>query len=100
MTITEDFNIDQDTINDLGLRPSAEAINSPTAANARIFEFPDLPNVFIMESDLYGNKMPKDSCFLAFYGQHGLIGKQLKVEVLKHSRIEDIKSIVQSNIES
>ncbi len=53
-----------------------------------------------MESDLYGNTMPKDSCFLAFYGQHGLIGKHLKVETLKNASLQDMKAMVQSNIDS
>jgi hypothetical protein len=52
-----------------------------------------------MESDLYGNKMPKDSCFLAFNGQHGLIGKHLKVETLKHSTVVEIQHMVEENNE-
>ena len=93
----DDFNLDKETIRKIGLRPSHEAINATNAADARVFDYPDLNRVFVMESDLYGNTMPKDSCFLAFYGQHGLIGKRLKVEVLKNSSVEDIKNIVESN---
>ena len=52
-----------------------------------------------MESDLYGNTMPKDSCFLAFYGSHGLIGKHLRVETLKNASVTDIKKMVESNSE-
>jgi hypothetical protein len=52
-----------------------------------------------MENDLYGNKMPKDSCFLAFTGQHGLMGKHLKVETLKNATIKEIKDMVESNNE-
>ncbi len=52
-----------------------------------------------MECDLYGNLMPKNSCFLAFYGHHGLIGKHLKVETLKNASVEDIKKMVDSNLE-
>jgi hypothetical protein len=52
-----------------------------------------------MESDLYGNKMPKDSCFLAFNGRHGLIGKHLKVETLKNATIKDIKEMIEINKE-
>jgi hypothetical protein len=99
MTTRDDINIDEETISKIGLILSDQPINAQIAAKSRVFEYPHLENVFIMESDLYGNPMPKDSCFLAFYGQHGLIGKQLKVEVLKNSSVEDIKHIVESNIE-
>ena len=94
-----DFNIDEETISKTGLRLSDEAINAQVAPGARVFEYPHLDKVFVMESDLYGNTMPKGSCFLAFYGQHGLIGKHLKVEVLKNSSVEDIKKMVESHIE-
>ena len=52
-----------------------------------------------MENDLYGNVMPDHSCFLAYYGQHGLIGKHLSIETLNNSSIEDIRKMVESNIE-
>ena len=99
MINNEDFNIDDETIRKVGLQQSDKHINAQTAPNARIFEYPHLENVFIMESDLYGNKMPKNSCFLAFVSQHGLIGKHLKVETLRNASIEDIKNIVESNNE-
>ena len=92
-------NIDQETISKLGLRPSDKSINARIAPEARVFKYPNLENVFIMESDLYGNRMPKDSCFLAFTGNHGLIGKHLKVEVLKNATLEDIRSMVECNNE-
>lgn len=99
MTIINDFNLDEETISKIGLRLSDEQINAQVAPDARVFEYPNLDRVFVMESDLYGNTMPKDSCFLAFYGHHGLIGKHLKVEVLKNSSVIDIKNLVESNIE-
>jgi hypothetical protein len=43
--------------------------------------------------------MPKDSCFLAFIGTHGLVGKHLKVETLTKSTREDIENIVLENSE-
>jgi hypothetical protein len=92
--------IDEQTITKLGLRLSEKSINAQVAPNARVFEYPSLDNVFIMENDLYGNIMPLDFCFLAFYGQHGLIGKQLKVETLQKATVEEINAIVQSNNES
>jgi hypothetical protein len=52
-----------------------------------------------MESDLYGNTMPKDSCFLAFSGLHGMVGKHLKVETLKQLSIMEIKKMVHDNNE-
>jgi len=90
-------NIDDETIEAVGLKLTTTPINAATALSARIFEYPHLENVYIMESDLYGNTIPKDSCFLAFTGQHGLIGKHLKVETLKHSSVFDIQKMVQDN---
>lgn len=94
-----DLNIDEDTINKIGLQLSDKLSDAQIAPNARVFEYPNLDNVFVMESDLYGNRMPKNSCFLAFYGTHGLIGKHLSIETLKNASEEDIKNIVQRNTE-
>ena len=52
-----------------------------------------------MESDLYGHTMPKDSCFLAFHGTHGLVGKHLTVEVLKNASVAVIKKLAEDNSE-
>jgi len=94
-----DYTVDEETINKLGLRLSTKQINAHIAPNARVFEYPHLENVFVMESDLYGNQMPKGSCFLAFYGRNGLIGKHLKVETLKETSVADIKKLVESHSE-
>ena len=99
MENTPDHNIDDETIRKIGLRPADESIKAQIATDARIFNYPFLEDVYIMENDLYGNKMPKDSCFLAFTGQHGLVGKHLKIETLKSATIKDIKDIVASNRE-
>ena len=99
MTNNNENNIDAETIETLGLKLTDAPINAPTAFLARVFEYPHLENVYIMESDLYGNIMPKDSCFLAFNGHHGMIGKHLKVETLKHSSVSDIQKMVQDNKE-
>ena len=93
------LNIDEETINKIGLTPSDELDKAQIAPGARVFKYPHLDNVFIMESDLYGNRMPKNSCFLAFPGAHGWIGKHLKVETLKNASAEDIKKMVESNSE-
>jgi hypothetical protein len=93
------YNIDEETIKLTGLKICNKNINAQIATDARVFEYPSLENVFVMESDLYGNTMPKGSCFLAFYGNHGLIGKHIKVTTLRDSSIEDIKKIVASNID-
>jgi len=95
----QDCMIDDETISKLGLRLSNQPINAQIAIDARVFEYPHLDNVFVMESDLYGNRMPKGSCFLAFNGTHGLIGKHLKVETLMNSSVEEINLMVQSNTE-
>lgn len=99
MKPTNEVNLDAETIRKAGLRLTDKPVNAELAPDARVFEFPGLENVFIMESDLYGNTMPKGSCFLAFYGRNGLIGKHLKVETLKNASLEDIKKIVESNRE-
>ena len=99
MIRSTDLNIDEETISKIGLTLSDKLVNAQIAPNARVFEYPHLDNVFIMESDLYGNIMPKNSCFLAFYGNHGLIGKHLRVETLKNASVEDIKNMVESNSE-
>jgi hypothetical protein len=90
-------NLDNATIKFIGLKLSDKHVNAETALSARVFEYPHLPDVYIMESDLYGNKMPKDSCFLAFNGQHGMIGKHIKVETLRHSTVMEIKQMVEEN---
>ncbi len=94
-----DINLEEDIINKLGLSLSDKLINAQITPGARVFEYPHLENVFIMENDLYGNTMPKDSCFIAFYGQHGLIGKPLEVETLRNATVEDIKNMVEINNE-
>ena len=94
-----EINIDQETISKIGLRPSDKTINAQIAADARVFDYPDLENVFVMECDLYGTKMPKDSCFLAFIGPHGLIGKHLRVQTLRNASREEIRNMVESNQE-
>lgn len=95
---TEDY-LDEMTIRQVGLQPTDQPINAQIAPGARVFKYPQLEDVYIMESDLYGNTMPKDSCFLAFNGKHGLIGKQLKVATLKSATVEEIKKMIEANAE-
>jgi hypothetical protein len=95
MIATNDYNLDEETISNKGLYLSEKNSNAPQISNTRIFEFPHLENVFVMESDLYGNPIPKDLCFLAFYGKHGLIGKYLRIETLRRVSEEEIKDLVQ-----
>src|SRR5688500_14638780 len=99
MENSSDVNIDEETISKLGLKLSDQPVNAQIAPGARVFEYPHMENVFIMEYDLYGNKMPKDSCFLAFTGQHGLVGKHLKVETLRNASPEEIRTMVENNQE-
>lgn len=99
MANTAHFTIDEETIDKIGLRLSGKEINAQIAPNARIFEYPGLDNVYVMESDLYGNTMPHDSCFLASLGNHGLIGRHLKIEILKHASKEEIKAMLESYAE-
>ncbi len=99
MINTSDTNLSRETISKVGLRLSDKAINAEISLAARVFEYPHLKDVFVMENDLYGNVMPKDSCFLAFYGRHGLIGKHITVEKLRNASIEEIKNLVKINME-
>lgn len=73
---------------------------APQIPNTRIFEFPDLQNVFVLESDLYGNPTPDGLCFLAFYGKRGLMGKFMRIENLKKSSAADIKLLVERHSQS
>jgi hypothetical protein len=93
------YNIDEETISKLGLIITNKQINAPCTPHARVFEYPHLDNVFIMENDLYGNPMPKNSCFIAFYGRHGLVGKHLSIDELKKASVEDIRKLVADNSE-
>ena len=99
MTDTINDNLDSKTVRDLGLRLSHKKLNAVITPDAKVFEYPYLDNVFIMENDLYGNVMPKDFCFLVFSGHHGLIGKQLSIETLKNSTADDIKKMIECNME-
>ena len=91
--INDEYNIDAETIKALGLKLTDAPFNAPSPCFARVFEYPHLENVYIMEMDLYGNAMPNDSCFLAFNGHHGLIGKHLKVETLKRLSVMEIQKM-------
>lgn len=99
MTKVTEVNLDEETIRQVGLQQTDKPINAQIAPDARVFSYPFLEEVFIMESDLYGNTMPKGSCFLAFNGKHGLIGKHLKVETLKNASVEEIKKMIEANSE-
>ena len=93
------YNIDEETINQLGLKITTKQINAPSTPHARVFEYPHLNDVFIMENDLYGATMPEHSCFIAFNGRHGLVGKHLTIAALKKSSVEDIRKLVADNSE-
>ena len=96
MTNISEYHIDKEIIKRIGLRPLNAPISSQLAANARVYEFPTLENVYVMESDFYGNPMPEGSCFLAVQGKRGLLGRHLKVEKLRHAKTEDIHKMVES----
>src|SRR5438270_893552 len=93
------YHIDEETISCLGLHPSTRLIGPQHTTTARVYEFSMLENVFVMESDLYGNPMPEGSCFLASQGRHGLMGRTLHVEKLRNCSAEDIQKMVQSILE-
>jgi hypothetical protein len=87
-------NLKQETIDLLGLKPTERKINAQISPHARVFEYPKMENVYIMESDLYGNTMPEGSCFLVFIGRSGLIGKHITIDALVKSSVEDIRKLV------
>jgi hypothetical protein len=91
--------IDEQTITRLGLKLIDGPGEMDIKQAGRTFAYPGLDKVYIMESDLYGNTMPAGSCFLAFYGTHGLIGKHLPLKTLASSGVEDIRNIVEHNEE-
>ena len=97
MENTNQENLDAATINDLGLRLSQKKINAPLAPEARVFELPGLDDVFVMESDLYGNPMPKGTCFLAFNGRNGMMGQQFTVEELRKASPDELRKIISRN---
>jgi hypothetical protein len=99
MSDTISYNIDEETISSLGLTITHKQVNAQSTPNARVFEYPHLENVFIMENDLYGRTMPEHSCFIAFNGRHGLVGKHLTIDELRNSSEEEIKTLVASNSE-
>ncbi len=90
-------NLSDQLIKQLGLRPSGKTVNAPTASSDKVFAFLDVANVYLMESDLYGNKMPEGSLFLAFDTHSGLAGKHIRIETLHNSSVEDIRKMVADN---
>jgi len=89
--------INEEIIRQLGLQPSKLPSSIQAAQNARVFDYPTLENVYIMESDFYGNDLPEGLCFLAFQGRHGLLGTDLSVEQLRTASKEEIQKMVQTN---
>ena len=97
MDNTTDYNIDDETIKKVDLKPSDVPLNAHIAPDARIFSYPGLPDVYIMESDLYGNAMPQGSCFLAFKGTYGFVGQHMTIEALKNSSKEEVWQIISTH---
>ena|SRR5688572_23822378 len=91
--------LDDETIESLGLILTESPLTAEISHPGRVFEYPHLKGVYIMESDLYGNPMPEGSCFLAFNGTHGLMGEHLKIQTLRTSSVEDIRSRVEKERE-
>jgi hypothetical protein len=90
-------NLTEEAIYLLGLRQTNRSINAQIAPNARVFEYPHLDAVYIMESDLYGNTMPEGCCFLAFEGRAGLMGKHITIAALTNSSVEEVKKMVEDH---
>ena len=58
-----DINIDEETINKIGLRPANKVINAQISPDARVFIYPFLEDVYIMENDLMATKCQKIPAF-------------------------------------
>ena len=99
MASDKKHNLDEETVSRLQLQLAEKPNNLQLPSDVRVFEYPGMENVFVMESDLYGNPMPEGSCFLAFQGKHGMLGKHLHIETLRNASAEDIKNMVESNME-
>ena len=99
MIKSTEHHLDDEIISRAGLRPSSRPLVIQPASQARVFEFPALENVFVMERDFYGNEMPDGSCFLVFNGRHGLLGEELRVETLRNASTAEIREIVLRNSE-
>jgi hypothetical protein len=93
------INISDEAIATLGLKLTDKHVSDQLDSNSRVFEYPHLDDVFIMESDLYGNVMPNQSCFLAFHGKNGLMGKHLTIEKLMGASVDDVRHMVDANVE-
>lgn len=92
--------IDTETLESLGLQVADTPLTAEPFVSGQVYKYQRLDNVYIMETDLYGNDLPEGSCFLAFEGHHGLIGKPLKLEKLKSLSPADIEKMVSDNKES
>ncbi|MDB5253569.1 MAG: hypothetical protein JWP27_2738 [Flaviaesturariibacter sp.] len=90
-------NLSPQLIEKLGLTLSTDDVNAATNPDARVFRYPTLDRIYIMESDLYGNPMPANSCFLAFTGRNGLMGRHITIDALSKTSAEGIKQLVQDN---
>lgn len=91
------YQIDEATIRKAGLQESTDPIKEKAIPGARVFRYPGLEGVYIMENDLYGNAMPEGSCFLAFEGKYGLMGQPLPVETLRKTNTDGLKKIIEAN---
>ncbi|HSB93594.1 MAG TPA: hypothetical protein VLC28_10765 [Flavitalea sp.] len=89
--------LDDQTIESLGLIPSDSPLTAEIQHPGRVFKYPHMKGVYIMESDLYGNPMPEGSCFLAFDGVHGLMGEHIKIQTLRSSTPDDIRKRVEKD---
>lgn len=98
MTYRDRPGLNDEIIKLVGLVPASKSINSSLTPTARVFKYPDLNKVFVMENDLYGNIMPTGSCFLAFHGTHGLTGKHLYIQTLSNASKAEIEEMVLSNM--
>ena len=97
MSQPDQVNLSTEVIEKIGLRQVQEGIIPQMAPNARVFAYPGLQDVYVMESDLYGNPMPEGSCFLAFNGRAGMIGQHITIEALENSTKEEIEKLVAAN---
>jgi|SRR6476620_4138960 len=95
MITTNNYTLDEEVVQFLALRLRLTPIEIDSTVTGRIFEYPHIPEVYILEDDLTGNRMPEGTCLLAFTDREKLEGVKLKIETLLISTPGDIKRLIQ-----
>jgi len=88
--------VSKQVISNLSLQLT-DKLDTVSELTGKIYKYPNIKDVYILEKDLYGNSMPEGYCFLAFSGSHGMIGRQLSLKTLEKASEEDMRILIESN---